>query len=51
MKDKPNKWDFKIWKLIDSTSYLCAFDIYTGKGAECEVGYGEHVVQELAKEL
>ena len=52
MKEKPNKWDFKMWKLVDATSsYLYAFDIYTGKGAEREVGLGEHVVQPLAKEL
>ena len=51
-KDKPNKWGFKMWKLVDSkSSYLYAFDIYTGKGAEREVGLGEHVVQQLAKEL
>ena len=52
MKDKPNKWGFKMWKLVDSISgYLCAFDIYTGKGEEREVGLGEHVVLQMAEHL
>ncbi|XP_065060334.1 piggyBac transposable element-derived protein 3-like [Rhopilema esculentum] len=52
MKDKPNEWGFKMWKLVDSVSaYLYAFDIYTGKGAEREVRLGQHVVLKLAKEL
>lgn len=52
MKDKPNKWGFKMWKLVDSTSaYLYAFDIYTGKGADREVGLGEHVVLQMAENL
>ncbi|XP_065068496.1 piggyBac transposable element-derived protein 4-like [Rhopilema esculentum] len=52
MKDKPNKWGFKMWKLVDSISgYLYAFDIYTGKGEEREVGLGEHVVLQMAEHL
>ena len=52
IKDKPNKWGFKMWKLVDpKSSYLDASDIYTGKGAEREVGLGEHVVQQLANKL
>ena len=52
MKNKPDKWDFKMWKLVGSvSSYLHAFDIYTDNGAEREVGLVEHVAQQLAKEL
>ena len=52
MKDKPNKWGFKMWKLVDSMlSYLYASDIYMGKAAEREVELGQHVVLQLAKEL
>ena len=52
MKDKPNKWGFKMWKLVDSTSaYLYAFDIYISKGAEREVGLGEHIVLQMAENM
>ena len=52
MKDKPTKWGFKIWKLVDSvSSYLYAFDIYTGKKEERETGLGPHVVLQMADEL
>lgn len=45
MKDKPNKWGFKMWKLVDSMlSYLYASDIYMGKAAEREVELGQHVL-------
>ena len=52
MKKQTKQMGFNMWKLVDSvSSYLYAFDIHTGKGAEREVGRGEHVVQQLVKEL
>ena len=48
---KPGKNGIKIWVLADVTSsYCCAFDVYTGKfGDLAAVGQGQRVVLQLTK--
>ena len=34
IKNKPTKWEIKLWALADSTnSYTCDFDVYIGRNA------------------
>lgn len=52
MKAKPIKLGFKIWCRCDSESgYLFECNIYTGRKTNAEIGLGESVVLELAKNV
>ena len=53
MKDKPDKWGIKIWKLVDSKKYLYEFQIYCGKkeNQQVEHGLGPNVVRKLSATL
>ncbi|KAM9971246.1 hypothetical protein ACTFIW_011222 [Dictyostelium discoideum] len=45
---KPNKWGYKIWKLVASNGYLINFDVYKGKGSiKSNEKTGEMVVKQL----
>ena len=55
MKNKPDKWGIKIWKLVDQKKkFLYHFDIYTGKKGnnnKVENGLGQKVVLKMAEQL
>jgi len=54
MKNKPHKWGYKVWCLVDCNGFLYAFSFYTGKkgnGGNSEPDLGPSIVRELATTL
>ena len=56
MPSKPQKWGFKMWKMVDSIkSYVYSFEIYTGGSSSDnsipDISVGGNVVIRLAKTL
>ncbi|KAM9988948.1 hypothetical protein ACTFIY_004992 [Dictyostelium cf. discoideum] len=46
--NKPNKWGYKLWKLVAGNGYLVNFDVYKGKGSlNKNEKMGETVVKQL----
>ena len=51
MPAKPIKRGYKCWVRADESSYLCEFQIYTGKTENPEKNLGARVVKDLTRQL
>lgn len=51
MPAKPIKRGYKCWVRADESSYVCEFQIYTGKTDSTEKQLGARVVKDLTREL
>jgi len=51
MPAKPLKRGYKCWVCADEFSYVCEFQIYTGKAESSEKQLGARVVKDLTREL
>ncbi|KYQ91206.1 hypothetical protein DLAC_08129 [Tieghemostelium lacteum] len=53
IQDKPGRWGYKFWKLVDEKGYLYFFDLYAGKNSVTKEGTDkiwETIVKKLLKE-
>ncbi|XP_066581313.1 piggyBac transposable element-derived protein 4-like [Prorops nasuta] len=48
---KPIKRGYKCWIRADESSFVCEFQVYTGKTESCEKQLGARVVKDLTREL
>ena len=52
MRNKPTKWGFKLWVMVDMTRYTVDFDVYTGRSTErSKLGLSYDVVMKLVTPL
>jgi len=48
---KPIKRGYKCWVRADESSYVCEFQVYTGKMQNSEKQLGARIVKDLTREL
>lgn len=51
MPTKPVKRGYKCWVRADESSFVCEFQVYTGKTESIEKMLGSHVVKDLTRDL